>query len=401
MKVLCVSGIPGGTRRYRCDHLVEQLTLLGVASTLIGLEETDAVAQVPVELVSADLLWLHRLAWDERTAPWVKQARQSGKRVIFDTDDLVFAPELFHQIAILPTLSPQEYARYEADVYGQARMITEVDEVVTTTTALANAVAVRGRTALIHRNAASAEMVRRSQLAYKDCQQQKPNSTVTLGYFSGSGSHDRDFATITDVLLTLLKRYPHLHLVLAGPLSFDSALLAFGERVRRADFVPWPELPDLIASVDINLAPLEIDSLFCQAKSEIKWMEAALVGVPTVAAATDAFVHAIRSGETGFLAHTDAEWEKALTILIESIDLRTQIGAAARRVALAEYTPEAATTRLETLLAAIQHRQREARAPIWHKAQRAWQQGGSSGLGQQVSRYVRWRVEQLRERFQF
>ena len=41
----------------------------------------------------------------------------------------------------------------------------------------------------------------------------------------------------------------------------------------------WRELPWIIAQTDINLAPLEMDNPFCQAKSEIKFVEAALVGV--------------------------------------------------------------------------------------------------------------------------
>ena len=47
-------------------------------------------------------------------------------------------------------------------------------------------------------------------------------------------------------------------------------------------------LPALISEVDINLAPL-VDSIFNRAKSEIKWIEAALVKVPTVASKIGAF----------------------------------------------------------------------------------------------------------------
>lgn len=72
-------------------------------------------------------------------------------------------------------------------------------------------------------------------------------------------------------------------------------------------FVDWKKLPSLIAEVDINLAPLE-QSIFNEAKSENKWVEAALVKVPTVASNVGAFQRMIVSGETGILCDTEEEW---------------------------------------------------------------------------------------------
>lgn len=39
----------------------------------------------------------------------------------------------------------------------------------------------------------------------------------------------------------------------------------------------WDKLPALISEVDINLVTSLVDSIFNRAKSEIKWIEAALV----------------------------------------------------------------------------------------------------------------------------
>lgn len=59
----------------------------------------------------------------------------------------------------------------------------------------------------------------------------------------------------------------------------------------------------------LNIAPLEINR-FCEAKSELKYFEAALVRVPTVASPTQPFKNAIQHGVNGFLAGDSADWYK-------------------------------------------------------------------------------------------
>ncbi len=115
----------------------------------------------------------------------------------------------------------------------------------------------------------------------------------------------------------------------------------------------WQELSHLVAQVDINLAPLELENPFCQAKSEIKYSEAALVGVPTIASPTDAFAYAIESGVNGLLAADDEAWLAALTLLIENEEERRRIGETARQRVYAEYTPEVRSQTLVATLAQI------------------------------------------------
>ncbi|MGC4431135.1 glycosyltransferase, partial [Streptococcus suis] len=78
-----------------------------------------------------------------------------------------------------------------------------------------------------------------------------------------------------------------------------------------------------ISQVDINLAPL-VTTTFNEAKSEIKWIEAAAVKVVTVASNLGAFEEMIQDGVTGVLAD-DNEWESKLERLILEQDLRAQI----------------------------------------------------------------------------
>ena len=65
-------------------------------------------------------------------------------------------------------------------------------------------------------------------------------------------------------------------------------------------FMDYRKLPELISQMDINLAPLN-STLFNEAKSENKWVEASLVKTCTIASNTGAFKECIQHGKTGFL----------------------------------------------------------------------------------------------------
>jgi glycosyltransferase involved in cell wall biosynthesis len=95
------------------------------------------------------------------------------------------------------------------------------------------------------------------------------------------------------------------------------------------------------ARPDIGIAPL-VDEPFNRAKSELHWLEYSIVGAPVVATAFDGPgpYDVIRDGEDGLLAHSAADWARQLRRLAGSAWLRSEIGAAARRRVLSDYTVE-------------------------------------------------------------
>ena len=116
-------------------------------------------------------------------------------------------------------------------------------------------------------------------------------------------------------------------------------LAALKDRIEWRDFVTHAELPKEIARFDINLAPLEDGNPYCESKSELKFFEAAIADVPTIASPTGPFRRAIEHGVTGFLAGTTDEWLYALRQLLESASLRARLGRAAHLSALWRFGP--------------------------------------------------------------
>ena len=114
--------------------------------------------------------------------------------------------------------------------------------------------------------------------------------------------------------------------------------------------MPFDELPLEYARFHVSIAPLEVGNPFCEAKSEVKYIEAALVGVATVASPTEPFSAAIRHGETGFLATDDDSWYEALSRLVVDERLRNEVAANAHRDVLTRYGPENRTRVVTELL---------------------------------------------------
>jgi len=97
--------------------------------------------------------------------------------------------------------------------------------------------------------------------------------------------------------------------------------------------------------VDINLAPLVLNDPFCESKSELKFFEAGVVGVPTVAVANRTFSEAISDGVDGFLAKDTDEWVQKLEKLILEPNLRQKMGQKARETALNRHTTQSGKNR--------------------------------------------------------
>jgi glycosyltransferase involved in cell wall biosynthesis len=178
---------------------------------------------------------------------------------------------------------------------------------------------------------------------------------LRVGFASGTPTHDRDFATIAAALADLLAHRADFDLVIVG--HFDVAgvpeLAPHGARIEVRPAVSLLQLHAEVARFDVNLAPLETGNPFCEAKSPIRCTTAALVGVPSVVAATAPLLAAVVEGETGLVARTAADWTTSIAMLLDDPTRRAALGAAARVDAIARFGPAAIRDRAGRVYAAI------------------------------------------------
>lgn len=304
--------------RYRVDHQLEQLHFNGYSCDVVFYEDLDLNM---LKYYRAFIFF--RCPYTETIGDFIKKAKYFNKKTFFDIDDLVIDYKYVKNIKYLQTMPKREYDLYMDGVERMQKTLVLCDAAITTTNRLAKELLNYVPTVIINRNVASEKMVELSQVAFKE--QQRDKNKIILGYFSGSITHNDDFKLILPVIKNILTKYQNVYLKIVGILDVPIELAEFKDKILTESFTEWTKLPKLISEIDVNLAPLE-ESIFNEAKSENKWVEAALVRVPTISSNVGAFAEMVTHDENGILCSSINEWEHNLIKLIEDEAYRNKIG---------------------------------------------------------------------------
>lgn len=149
------------------------------------------------------------------------------------------------------------------------------------------------------------------------------------------------------------------------------SVIGDGEGVRRALRIPddadvgatgWVDLDHYVAYVklllDVGIVPLE-DSRFNDAKSYIKGLEMAALGVPFVASPTNEYRYLAMHG-IGVIAARPRDWYNRVKKLITDTDFREETAANAQETVRKQFTYEdAAEEWTKAWLSALRHRRKD------------------------------------------
>lgn len=337
--VLIITAGVGDSARYRAHHVAEELNLHGVRASVIVQDHPFLLKNIGKFKVFV----FHRTLYTEKIKKAIDQIKEKNQTIIFDTDDLVYDPQYLPYMDYYKQIKGYEKKVYENGISAEIVNDPYVKTCTTTTTFLADKLRALDKSVFIVPNKLSQEDIETTEKLYAKIGTQEKNEEVRIGYFSGTISHNKDFATISDALITVMEKYDNVTLYIAGALDLDVRFDAFGDRVTRASFASRQDHFARVARCAINLAPLEYDNPYCEAKSELKFFEAGSVGVPTVAIANQTHREAIEDGTDGFLAGNTEEWIQKLSQLVEDAQLRARMGEKARQKVLEQYTTENAT----------------------------------------------------------
>lgn len=166
---------------------------------------------------------------------------------------------------------------------------------------------------------------------------------LTIGW-QGSPTHDRDWQQALQPMARWLRSRPEVELHTIGGVPADFPQLPNHRHTGWVESIPQYYR---VIDWDIALAPLA-STLFNRSKSDLRILEAGMLGIPVVASAVPAYRHSVIHLETGLLVGSPSEWRGAMEMLANDEDAREQMGREAREWA-----------RGRTI---------EANAPLWLKA---------------------------------
>ena len=317
--------------RYRVLHQMEQLDS--------GFLESDVCFYLnlaPIIIRNYRVIIFYRCPWTNEVGQAIEFAKILNKVVLFDIDDLVFDKKYTDTIPYIQTLSEKSKKAYDDGIERIGKTLKLCNGAITTTRALARELKHYIPNVFINHNVASEEMWKLSQKALTEKNKIKKDNNIIIGYFSGSITHNPDFKLIKYPLLKILREFKNVQILIVGILSTPKFLSEFSSRIIIKPFIDWKQLPKIISNIDINISPIE-NSIFNEAKSENKWVEASLVKIPTVASNFGEFKNVIEHEKTGFLCSNNREWYNSLKTLINDGQLRERIGENAYNICKKKY----------------------------------------------------------------
>lgn len=342
------------TFRYRAYNMVQALNdenNRNISASYFFLNDLHLIDEI-ADL--ADMLVICRSRYCNRINQLVTKFRIRGKRILFDIDDLVFDPSYAH--LIIKTLdqdtdNPDTWDYWFAYLSRMGETLRWCDGAITTNDYLAaRIVEFSGLPVSVVPNFINKEQLVLSEALFRSKQASgfARDDKICLGYFSGSPSHNLDYAIITTALEEVLDNDQRVELMVVGYIEAGPELSKFGSRIKYQPFQDYVNLQRLVGSVEFNLMPLQ-SNIFTNCKSELKYFDAAIVGTLSIASPSYTYAAAIKDGENGYIAQAH-QWASVIQRAIDNIDNYPDMVAAAYADARSKY---AWLNQRETILNAL------------------------------------------------
>jgi glycosyltransferase involved in cell wall biosynthesis len=281
------------------------------------------------------LVIFYRVPAFEGVLDMIHEANRLGLRTIWEVDDLIFDRDILEASRTLAELDGETFRGLlnGAILYSDAMLAC--DEGIASTQGLAVEMLNAG---VPHVTLVENALDQETLFYAKNIVRRTKDESIRIVYGSGTNTHNVDFSEAADAVLSCMRKYPEVKFCLIGLLDLPWEFEQFESRIERIPYCSYNEYLGHLAGCDISIAPLE-DYVFNEAKSNIKFLEAAIVKVPSVCSPRSAFSEAISDGENAFLCDTDQAWESALSKLIESQQLRESMGLRAFDSVVDKYSP--------------------------------------------------------------
>lgn len=263
--------------RYRCVFPAEHLNACGITAHVVHVSQISRL-----NLNDYSHLIAHRPQDSTQLARYLSKARKAGAECIADFDDLLFCPDIapFSPAVLSGKMAVRE-AKRQAKLYQKA--LWRFNHCWVSTQPLAEEL--RKAHPRAHIDVFYNKLPTRWSFLTPFVPAEERLKNKIIRYLPGTSHHRHDFAKIERALAGILHNNPDITLEIVGPLDCDESQFP-GKQLHRSPFVAFEELPSIIASSWVTIAPLESNP-FNQCKSGLKFWESGVFGIPVVSSPSD------------------------------------------------------------------------------------------------------------------
>lgn len=333
MKILVCPADEGGCGNYRLRWPALTLAEHGVRVIERGDKFVTGKFNADDELVGiepldADVVVIQRPLMANLVAA-IPMFQAQGTAVVVEMDDD------FHRIdprnPAYIAANPEE--RADRNWRHLERACQLADLVTCTTPALAKRYGAHGRVAVLP-NCIPQSYLEEPSVRALAGREWRPGQKVRVGWAGSVDTHPGDLESTQGGVLRAMRAtrgFSTFHVIGTG--KHVRQALTLDDEPTHTGWVPLDNYPRALSALDVGIVPLRACQ-FNRAKSWLKGLEMAAVGVPFVASATPDYERLAKLG-AGFLAGRSQDWQRLLVNLIRDSGLRTECAARGREVAKA------------------------------------------------------------------
>lgn len=339
---------------YRVEQKMEQAQSLGYQTSYRDIDALDD-GSWKQDMLYADAVYVCRVPAVYTICLLIIYARHLQIPVIYDIDDYLFDERYFPAplASYAGTIDEALHTHLLMDNPFFEYALKLADYITCSTPPLAEKIATVVGTAIpvaVHPNLLSPKLYQSARQASPPDQ---PNDGIEIFYGSATKAHKQIiYEVFGPALRQILQRFPKVKFTAFGYFQLPPELEPYADRIEfHEPTTNRGYYLQQLSAADINIAALEQDP-FTDCKSEIKWLEAAVFGIPSVVTPTATYRAALAPEQHVLFASAAEEWQRQLTRLIESAELRQHIGNNARLHALDHFSPTVGASILDRTLKA-------------------------------------------------
>ncbi len=268
--------------------------------------------------IKVDIVFVQREAFMTGSTYFEKQFKRSKAKLVFDFDDSIW---------MLDTSDANKKWEWLKSTKKTAKIIAISDMIFAGNNYLADYARQFNKNVKIVPTTVDTGVFKR-KTEYQD------KERLCIGW-SGSHTTIKHFEQAVPILIKIKEKYADkVYFKVMGDELYSNIALGIKG-------VPWSNdtETDMLESFDIGIMPLP-DDQWVKGKCGLKGLTYMALEVPTIMSGVGVNTEIIHDGVNGFLANTEEEWINKISQLIESFELRKQLGIQGRETVEERYSVE-------------------------------------------------------------